>query len=122
MLGRVALGEAKRASYQQQLTGAAPVELESAAALAISSGGGDRRRPYAAESPFVLRRRVGRTPAGRTVPRREGKLQGAILAERKARAADNQFVRGKGEALVNLSNTLARPLGAIRFCSQNDGS
>lgn len=36
-LGRVALGEVRRTQYQLQLTGAGPVELESAAALAIAN-------------------------------------------------------------------------------------
>ena len=35
------------------------------------------------------------------------KLKGAILAERTARAANDEFVRGKADPLVNLSNQLA---------------
>lgn len=114
MLGRVALGEAKRTNYQQQLNGAGPVELESAAALAISSGDVvlaaavvtviDRmplnRRPF---SVVAFAERMW----GEQFRDVNGKLQGVILAERKALAANNEFVRGKGDALVNLSNTLA---------------
>lgn len=38
MLGRVALGDTKRTAYMQQLDGAGPVELETAARTAIATG------------------------------------------------------------------------------------
>ncbi|WP_156455857.1 MULTISPECIES: hypothetical protein [Stenotrophomonas] len=49
-----------------------------------------------------------------------GKLQGVILAERKALAANNEFIRGKGDALVNLSNTLAERALAVASGEDDD--
>lgn len=43
---------------------------------------------------------------GQAARRSHGEAQGAILAERTARAADNEFVRGKADPIVNLSNQL----------------
>lgn len=114
MLGRVALGDTKRTSYQQQLTGAGPVELESAAALAVSSGDVVLA---AAVVTVIDRMPVHRRPFpvaafaermwGEQFRDVSGRLHGILLAERRAVAADNEFVRGKGDALMNLSNTLA---------------
>lgn len=114
MLGRVALGDARRTQYQQQLEGAGPVELETAAVTAIATNDVvlaaaivtvvDRRprdrRPFAVTE--FAERMWGAQHAEVTT-----KLKGAILAERTARAADDEFVRGKADPLVNLSNQLA---------------
>ena len=114
MLGRVALGDTKRTQYQMQLEGAGPVDLETAAVTAIATEDVvlaaaivtvvDRRprddRPFSVGD--FAERVWGRQHAAVTA-----KLKGAILAERTARAADNEFVRGKADPLVNLSNQLA---------------
>ena len=114
MLGRVALGDARRTQYQQQLEGAGPVELETAAVTAIATNDVvlaaaivtvvDRRprdrRPFSVAD--FAERMWGAQHAEVTA-----KLKGAILAERTARAADDEFVRGKADPLVNLSNQLA---------------
>lgn len=114
MLGRVALGDTRRTQYQQQLEGAGPVELETAAITAIATEDVvlaaaivtvvDRRprdrRPFSV-SDFA-ERMWGKQHAEIT-----GKLKGAILAEHTARAANDEFVRGRADPIVNLSNQLA---------------
>lgn len=114
MLGRVALGDNKRTQYQQQLEGAGPVEMETAAITAIAT----QDVVLAAAIVTVVDRRPRNRrpfPVGDFADRFWGKqhaevttkLKGAILAERTARAANDEFVRGKADPLVNLSNQLA---------------
>jgi hypothetical protein len=124
MLGRVALGDAKRTQYQQQLEGAGPVELETAAVTAIATGDVvlaaaivtvvDRRprdrRPFAVGD--FAERFWGKQHAEVTA-----KLMGAILAERTARAANDEFIRGKADPIANLSNQLA-----VRAIAEADGA
>jgi hypothetical protein len=114
MLGRVALGDNKRTQYQMQLEGAGPVEMETAAITAIATTDVVLaaaivtvvdRRPRD-RRPFLVggfaERFWGKQHADVTA-----KLKGAILAERTARAANDEFVRGRADPLVNLSNQLA---------------
>jgi len=114
MLGRVALGENKRTQYQTQLEGAGPVELETAAVTAIATGDVvlaaaivtvvDRRpldrRPFSVAA--FAERMWGEQHSNITA-----KLKGVMLAQRTALAANNEFVRGKADPLMNLSNQLA---------------
>ena len=44
---------------------------------------------------------------GRAARRSHGQAQGVLLAERTARAANDEFVRGKADPIANLSNQLA---------------
>lgn len=114
MLGRVALGDARRTQYQTQLEGAGPIELETAAVTAIATGD----MPLAAAIATVVDRRpFARRPFsvaafaervwGEQFATVTTKLKGILLAERTARAANDEFVRGKADALTNLSNQLA---------------
>ena len=114
MLGRVALGDNKRTQYQQQLTGAGPVELESAAALAVSSGDvalaaavmtvidrmPTKLRPFPVSA--FAERMWGEQHRDVT-----GKLDGVVLAYNRATTADSEFVSGNRKPLANLSNALA---------------
>lgn len=114
MLGRVALGDNKRSQYQAQLEGAGPVELETAAITAIAT---EDVVLAAAIVTVVDRRPRDRRPFsvgdfaervwGKQHAEVTAKLKGAILAERTARAANDEFVRGKADPIVNLSNQLA---------------
>lgn len=115
MLGRVALGEARRTHLMQQLEGAGPVELETAARTAIMTGdlvlGAaiatviDRRpkdrRPFAVQA-FAER------VVGEVWKRMTAKLEGVQLAYKSAVAADREFVRGKADGITNLSLALSR--------------
>lgn len=115
MLGRVALGESKRTAYMQQLDGAGPIELETAARTAIATGDIvlaasiatviDRRprdrRPF---SVYAFAQRV----IGPEHARVKALLDGIQLAYKTALAADREFTRGRADPLMNLSNTLAR--------------
>ena len=114
MLGRVALGDARRTQYQIQLEGAGPVEMETAAVTAIATGD----MPLApAIATVVDRRPSARRPlsvaafAGKVWGAQHaevmGKLKGVRLAERTARAANDEFVRGRADPIMNLSNHLA---------------
>ena len=114
MLGRVALGDARRTQYPTQLEGAGPVELETAAITAIATGD----MPLAAAVATVVDRRPSdRRPFsvaafaervwGAQHAEVTAKLKGVLLAERTARAANDQFVRGKADPIANLSNQLA---------------
>lgn len=114
MLGRVALGDSRRTQYQTQLEGAGPVELETAAITAIATGD----MPMAAAVATVVDRRPSdRRPfSGAAFAERvwgaqhaevTAKLKGVLLAERTARAANDEFVRGKADPIANLSNQLA---------------
>lgn len=114
MLGRVALGDPRRTNLMQQLEGAGPVELETAARTAIMTGdlvlGAaiatviDRRpkdrRPFAVQ-PFAERL------LGDIWKRMAAKLEGVQLAYKSAVAADREFVRGKADGITNLSLALA---------------
>lgn len=114
MLGRIALGDARRTQYQMQLEGAGPVELETAAITAIATGD----MPLAAAVATVVDRRpsVHRPFSVAAFAERvwgaqhaevTAKLKGILLAERTARAANDEFVRGKADPIANLSNQLA---------------
>lgn len=115
MLGRVALGDNKRTQYQMQLEGAGPVELETAAVTAIATGDVVLA---AAIVTVVDRRPLDRRPFsvadfaarmwGDQHKEVMGKLKGVILADRTARAANAEFVRGRADPVINLSNQLAR--------------
>lgn len=115
MLGRVGLGEARRTHLMQQLEGAGPVELETAARTAIMTGdlvlGAaiatviDRRpkdrRPFAVQA-------LAERMLGEVWKRMTAKLEGVQLAYKSALAADREFVRGKADGITNLSLALSR--------------
>lgn len=115
MLGRVALGEARRTHLMQQLEGAGPVELETAARAAIMTGDMvlgaaiatviDRRpkdrRPFAVQA-------LAERMLGEVWKRMTAKLEGVQLAYKSAVAADREFVRGKADGITNLSLALSR--------------
>jgi hypothetical protein len=115
LLARMALGDARRTNLQAQLDGAGPVELETAARVAILSNDMvmaaavasvcDRkprdRRPFSVQD-FAAR------VAGATFADIDAKLQGVMLANRTAHAADAEFIRGAPDPLVNISLALAR--------------
>lgn len=115
MLGRVALGEARRTHLMQQLEGAGPVELETAARTAIMTGDMvlgaaiatviDRRpkdrRPFAVQA-------LAERMLGEVWKRMTAKLEGVQLAYKSAVAADREFVRGKADGITNLSLALSR--------------
>jgi len=115
MLGRVALGDNKRTQYQMQLEGAGPVELETAAVTAIAT---NDVVLAAAIVTVVDRRPLDRRPFsvadfaarmwGDQHKEVMAKLKGVILADRTARAANAEFVRGRADPITNLSNQLAR--------------
>lgn len=119
MLGRVALGEPKRTQYQQQLEGAGPVELETAARQAVMSGDVVLA---AAVATVIDRRTRDRRPfpvadlaervMGEVHDRVNAKLEGVRLAYKTAVAADREFVRGKADPLMNLSLALSRQAAA----------
>ncbi len=115
MLGRVALGEPKRTQYQTQLAEGGPVELETAARTAIMSG--DMvlaaavmtvidRRPRD-RRPFTVQAFAARV-LGEVWKRLNAKLKGIQLAYKSAVAADREFVRGKADAITNLSLALSK--------------
>ena len=110
----IANGDARRTQYQTQLEGAGPVELETAAITAIATGD----MPLAAAVATVVDRRPSdRRPFsvaafaermwGAQHAEVTAKLKGVLLAERTARAANDEFVRGKADPIANLSNQLA---------------
>lgn len=115
MLGRVALGDARRTHLMQQLEGAGPVELETAARTAIMTGDMvlgaaiatviDRRpkdrRPFAVQA-------LAERMLGEVWKRMTAKLEGVQLAYKSAVAADREFVRGKADGITNLSLALSR--------------
>lgn len=115
MLGRVALGEARRTHLMQQLEGAGPVELETAARTAIMAGDlvlGAAiatvidRRPKD-RRPFAVQAFADRV-VGEVWKRMTAKLEGVQLAYKSAVAADREFVRGKADGITNLSLALSR--------------
>ena len=126
MLGRVALGEARRTHLMQQLEGAGPVELETAARTAIMTGDMvlgaaiatviDRRpkdrRPFAVQA-------LAERMLGEVWKRMTAKLEGVQLAYKSAVAADREFVRGKADGITNLSLALSRQ--AIDEAAGDDG-
>lgn len=115
MLGRVALGEARRTQYQLQLEGAGPIELQTAAVTAIATNDlalaaaivtvVDRKKRD--QRPFVVND-FAQKIWGKQYAEVNTKLNGVILAYKSALAADREFVRGKADPLTNLSLTLAR--------------
>lgn len=115
MLGRVALGDPKRTQYMQQLEGAGPVEMETAARQAIMTGDlvlacaiatvVDRRPKD--RRPFTVLAFAERV-IGPTWERVNAKLEGVQLAFKSALAADREFVRGKADPLMNLSLALSQ--------------
>lgn len=119
MLGRVALGEPKRTQYQEQLEGAGPVELETAARQAIMTGD---IVLSASVATVVDRRSRDRRPfpvadfatrvMGEVHGRVAAKLEGVRLAYKTAVAADREFARGKADPLTNLSLALSRQAAA----------
>lgn len=115
LLGRVALGDAKRTHYMQQLGEGGPLELETAARLAIMTG--DMvlaaaimtvidRRPKD-RRPFTVQAFAERLMGG-VWKRLNAKLEGVQLAYKTAVAADREFVRGKANRITNLSLALSR--------------
>ncbi|MEX6504695.1 hypothetical protein [Pseudomonas zhanjiangensis] len=115
MLGRVALGDPKRTHLMQQLEGAGPVELETAARTAIMTGDlvlGAAiatvidRRPRD-RRPFCVQAFAERL-LGEIWKRMTDKLEGVQLAYKSAVAADREFVRGKADGITNLSLALSR--------------
>lgn len=119
MLGRVALGEARRTNLIQQLEGAGPVELETAAKVAITTNDLplasaivtiiDRRSLDS--RPFGVAEFAGRI-YGEEHKRIAAKLTGTQLAYKTAIAANAEFIRGRADPLTNLSNQLARRAAA----------
>lgn len=114
MLGRVALGDNKRTQVQHQLTGAGPVELESAAALAVSSGD----VVLAAAIVTVVDRmpmKLRPFPVAAFAERMWGeqhrevssKLSGVVLVYNRATNANKEFVSGNRKPIANLSHALA---------------
>lgn len=114
-LGRVALGEVSRTQYQLQLTGAGPVELESAATLAIVTG----NKPLAAAVVTV----VDRMPAkdrpfsvnefativwGEQHSEVVTKLKTAIQANKLAQIADREFQTGEVNMVSRISTILSQ--------------
>jgi hypothetical protein len=118
ILGRVGLGDAKRTQYQLQLDGAGPVELETAARTAVATNDVvlaaaivtviDRRPPE--RRPFPAADLASRM-YGDEHQKISSQLAAIQLAYKTASAANREFVRGKADALTNLSNSLAK--GAI---------
>jgi len=114
ILGRVGLGDVKRTQYQIQLEGAGPVELETTARTAIVTNDLvlaaaivtviDRRptdrRPFSAND-FAARL------FGAEYKQVSTQLASIQLAFKTATAANREFVRGKADPLMNLSNHLA---------------
>lgn len=128
MLGRVALGDTKRTQYQVQLEGAGPIELETAAVTAIATSDVVLaaaivtvidRKP-ATKRPFSVADFAARV-WGAQHAEVTGKLKGVILAEQTARAANNEFIRGRADPLTNLSNQLARRAIAEAAGDADDG-
>jgi hypothetical protein len=115
MLGRLALGDAKRTQYMQQLEGAGPVEMETAARQAIMTGdlvlaagiaSVVDRRPKD-RRPFTVQAFAERV-IGPLWERVHTKLEGVQLAFKSALAADREFVRGRADPLMNLSLALSQ--------------
>ena len=118
MLGRVALGDAKRTNYAAQLAGAGPVELETAARQAVMSND----LVLAAAIASVVdrasrdeRKSLGWSPAefaqrvmGPLFKNLKAKLDGIQLAFKTALAANREFERGRADPLMNLSLALSR--------------
>lgn len=114
LLGRTALGDSRRATIQATLAEAGPVELETAARTSVLLGDVvmaaavatvvDRRprdrRPFSAQA-FAERM------LGQVWTDLDAKLQGVILAARRAQAAEREFIRGKPDPLTNVSLALA---------------
>ena len=123
MLGRVALGERRKTQLIEQLSEAGPLELETAARMAIMSGDivlaaaiavvVDRRprdrRPF---SVADFAKRV----IGDQFDQANRKLEGVQLAYKTAFAADLEFNRGAPDPLTNISLALAR-----RAANEADG-
>jgi len=115
LLGRTALGDAKRTQYQMQLDGAGPKELEAAARQAIM---GNDTVLAAAICTVIDRRPRDRRPfpaaefaeriVGPVWQRVNTKLKGVQVAFQTAINANREFVRGRADPLSNLSNALAR--------------
>ena len=118
MLGRIALGDPKRTAYIQQLAGAGPVELETAARQAIMSNDLVLAAAIATvvdRAPRDQRKSLGWTPAdlarrvmGSLFENLKANLDGIQLAFKTAMAANREFERGKADPLVNLSLALSR--------------
>lgn len=121
LLGRVALGDPKRTQYMQQLDGAGPVEMETAARQAIMTGDlvlasaiatvVDRRPKD--RRPFTVQAFAERV-IGPIWGRMNTKLEGVQLSFKSALAADREFVRGQADPLMNLSLALSQQPKARR--------
>lgn len=115
LLGRTALGDTKRTQYQQQLEGAGPKELETAARQAIMS---NDVVLAAAIATVVDRRPRDRRPfpvsefaervIGPTWKRVHTKLEAVQVSFQTAINANREFVRGRADPVSNLSNALAK--------------
>jgi len=113
MLGRVALGDPRKTQLIEQLTGAGPMELETAARTAIMSGDlvlasalalvVDRKprdaRPFRA-GDLALR------VMGDQFKDVSDKLHAVLMAYKTAQAADLEFIRGKPDPITNISLAL----------------
>jgi hypothetical protein len=121
MLGRVGLGEARRTHLMQQLEGAGPVELETAARTAIMTGDmvlGAAIATVIDRRPFAVQAFAERM-LGEVWKRMTAKLEGVQLAYKSAVAADREFVRGQADPISNLSLALSRR--AIDEAAGDDG-
>jgi hypothetical protein len=112
-LGRVGLGTAQRTNYQEQLTGAGPVELQSYAAQAITANDAvlaaaivtvvDRmprdRRPFAV-SEFAEQMWGDKHRAAMV------KLKTVVRANKLAQIANSTFETGRANPAAKLSATL----------------
>ena len=115
LLGRVALGDPKRTHFMEQLEGAGPVEMETAARQAIMTGDlvlasaiatvVDRRPKD--RRPFTVQAFAERV-IGPIWDRVNTKLEGVQLSFKSALAADREFVRGQADPLMNLSLALSQ--------------
>ena len=115
LLGRVALGDPKRTHFMEQLEGAGPVEMETAARQAIMTGDlvlasaiatvVDRRPKD--RRPFTVQAFAERV-IGPSWDRVNTKLEGVQLSFKSALAADREFVRGQADPLMNLSLALSQ--------------
>ena len=115
LCGPRALGDPKRTHFMEQLEGAGPVEMETAARQAIMTGDlvlssaiatvVDRRPKD--RRPFAVKAFVDRV-IGPVWERVNMKLEGVQLSFKSALAADREFVRGQADPLMNLSVALSQ--------------
>jgi len=115
LLGRHALGDPKRTQFMQQLTGAGPVELITAARLAISTD--DKvlaaavmtvldRRPRK-DRPFSVAE-LAEKVLGEEFKSIQAQLGSVREAAKAARVLDREFQRGKSDPTAKIALGLAK--------------